>query len=411
MNRIKEVNEIINIMQNDYSGYIDKEALDKSQLLVDIINHTHNLSDYEYFQEITKYILNFNDYHVSLNHDLFDKKHVGFFTRRFQNQLIITQADMEKRVNIGDKIILIDGLSIQELEKNSPFLIPDNVNDRQNWGTILKFAKEITILSNKSVEKTIFLKKYPINSYIPNYSFQIIKNRIGLLTLSDFYNESAIKNIMNHNDLYSLDKLIIDVRKNNGGSDSTYFPIFPLVFNDTNILNTPTNGINYSYFNYTKRNCLDRINLLTDYESTVVEVNTQKMIDQIKKDCMQNFGKGMIKVYDDKIDIPLNKSERLKNVVVLTDKDCFSSGESFVRFLKKSDNVTVIGRNTRGCLDYSNLNTVSFNNFKLMYGTSRDGLLDIGSGIDCIGETPHIFIPWIPDMLKKDIDLEVALTI
>lgn len=409
--RIEEVHKIIDIMHNDYSGYIDKISWDNPQQLIDTVENHTDLSDYDYFKEITKYLLKFKDYHVYLNHDFFDKETIGFSTRRFKDQLIVTDTISEKRLSIGSKIVAIDGLSIPHLGKESPFIIFDEIKDRQNWENVLKFAKNITILSDDSTTKTISIQKYQITPYVSNYSFKKINSKTGLLTLSDFFDESAIEKLLLENNLDSLDKLIIDIRKNNGGSDSAYFPLFPLIFKDNETINSPVEDINFYYMNYTERNCTDRIQLLTTIEAEGVGENTQELISQIKNECLQNFGKGMTKIYYEQINIPLNKLKRLENVIVLTDKDCFSSGESFVRFLKKSDNVTVVGRNTRGCLDYSNLNAISFNNFKLMYGTSRDGLLDISSGIDCIGEKPHIFIPWTPDMLEKDIDLEVALNI
>lgn len=44
-----------------------------------------------------------------------------------------------------------------------------------------------------------------------------------------------------------------------------------------------------------------------------------------------------------------------KNIYILTDQYCGSSGDSFVKLAKQSPKVTVVGRNTMGVLDYSNV--------------------------------------------------------
>ena len=59
------------------------------------------------------------------------------------------------------------------------------------------------------------------------------------------------------------------------------------------------------------------------------------------------------------------------SVVVLSDVNCGSSGDSFVEICKKSSKVTVIGRPTKGLNDYSNLSCQKWDDgFELWYPTS-----------------------------------------
>lgn len=410
MIKIEEVYKLIDIMHTDYSGQCDKKGWDQPEELVNFVKN-NQLTDYEYYKAITEYLSGFRDSHVYLNHKIFDKESIGFRVRRFEDDLYITKVDSETRVNLGDRIIAIDDKEIRQIEKSNSLLKKESIQDRQNWGVVLKFSNKIRLLSQDNKEKEIFLKRYPLLATPPEYSFKKISQKIGLITISDFTNENEILKLLQDNSLYSLEKLIIDVRLNSGGSDSTYFPILPIIFNYNDDINKTPHNIDYYYFNYTKRNCTDRIALMNSLLQQNIGEHTKQMINQLKKDCIDNFDVGMTKVFNEKIVIPLNHHNTPKKIIILTDKGCLSSGESFVRIAKNSSKVTIVGRNTAGCLDYSNLNFVAFKNFDLMYGTSRDGLLDVNLGIDGIGEKPHVFIPWNPDMIFKDIDLETAISL
>ncbi|HDR5712239.1 TPA: peptidase, partial [Bacillus anthracis] len=97
-------------------------------------------------------------------------------------------------------------------------------------------------------------------------------------------------------------------------------------------------------------------------------------------------------------------------VVILTDVTCGSSGDSFVEVAKKSLKVKVIGRPTAGLNDYSNLAVMEWaDTFALYYPTSRLSIIDKGEGMSGIGIQPHIHIPWTPEHIQEDVDLNLAL--
>ena len=100
-----------------------------------------------------------------------------------------------------------------------------------------------------------------------------------------------------------------------------------------------------------------------------------------------------------------------KNVVILTDTFCGSSGESFVQIARLSPKVTLLGRNTLGCYDYSNVAYQHFEsiNCTLQYPTSRNTALDKGMGIDLTGIVPDIVVEWTPEHLTTDVDVNQAL--
>ncbi|MEN8702209.1 S41 family peptidase [Bacillus infantis] len=89
---------------------------------------------------------------------------------------------------------------------------------------------------------------------------------------------------------------------------------------------------------------------------------------------------------------------------------CGSSGDSFVELCKKSSKVRVIGRPTKGLNDYANLISKKWDNgFEFMYPTSRLSRIDRGMGMTGKGIEPDLYVPWTPEHLERDADLEKAL--
>ncbi|WP_146212797.1 S41 family peptidase [Dysgonomonas alginatilytica] len=44
-----------------------------------------------------------------------------------------------------------------------------------------------------------------------------------------------------------------------------------------------------------------------------------------------------------------------RNIYIIVDKECASSAEEFILISKQSSKVTILGENTSGCLDFSNV--------------------------------------------------------
>lgn len=96
--------------------------------------------------------------------------------------------------------------------------------------------------------------------------------------------------------------------------------------------------------------------------------------------------------------------------IVLSDVYCGSAGDSFVESAKISDKVTVIGRATACLNDYTNLTIMKWEEgFELWYPTSKLKRVDEGKGMTGIGIEPDIYIPWTPQHIYEDVDMQKAL--
>ena len=87
----------------------------------------------------------------------------------------------------------------------------------------------------------------------PEYSVKKINEGTVVITMTDFANPDAIVKMVTENKtlLDSTDKWIIDVSVNNGGSDSSYHPLFEYLLPEEGVELADEEG--YMLFNCTKK--------------------------------------------------------------------------------------------------------------------------------------------------------------
>ena len=64
------------------------------------------------------------------------------------NHLIFRDKKAEASLQIGDLILKIDGLTIEEFERNNPKIVKDPLPERQYWDEALKQA--IQVIANRN---------------------------------------------------------------------------------------------------------------------------------------------------------------------------------------------------------------------------------------------------------------------
>jgi hypothetical protein len=189
--------------------------------------------------------------------------------------------------------------------------------------------------------------------------------------------------------------LIIDLRNNGGGSDDVYSVISPYLYTQ------PIKGIGVDIWasNDNIRGwevMLQDPNLPLDNKA-----DYQKMVDKLKLKINQN-----VNIVEDYIDSSYTMLLFPKNVVILINDGCASSTEQFLLEASQSKKVTLMGQNTSGTLDYSNLRESDFCEmpYRLWSPTTRSRRIDIREGIDGIGIKPNIYLTekqdWIEEALN-----------
>ncbi|QSX06638.1 hypothetical protein JYG23_04055 [Sedimentibacter sp. zth1] len=409
MNYIEIFNEVVDIMHNDYAGCNDKVNIDNPEKYINLINKNSMMSEYDFLCLVKEYLLPFCDGHVAFfsNHDIDFSN--GFSVRRYQDLLYVTNAKQESNIIVGDAIKEIDGKTIPQLEIEYSLYLQKETNERQKWREIIKKGSVCKIVHKDKSESEIVLKHYKPVNIAGKFSFKSIDKNTLIMTLPNFEDESKIVELINSNiqEIESKKNLIIDVRINDGGSDTSYFPLLKYIFSENVSIKKLFNGVK-DYVNYSERNCANRLEMLTEYAKHEANEETKKLVDHMISQIHNNWGKGFV-INNDDFDYEIKGMNVPEKVYILSDVYCGSSGDSFVETCKKSSKVTVIGRNTFGITDYSNCTFSKLGDFKLMYPLSRSNVVDEGKGIQGKGVDVDVYIPWTPAHLERDVDLEFVL--
>ncbi|MDA1524958.1 S41 family peptidase [Bacillus cereus] len=410
--------EVISITHHDYSGCIDKKGWDDPTTYLQTIEKLEKqgeLTPVQFTEIVHDYLLDFKDNHMffkmlSNNQPL---NGVGFQVKRYEDRLYITSPPQEIRVKKGQSILALDNMKVPELLIKYKKYLNENTYEREKWDYVLLKSSNCTLIDENGVTKTITLQKYKQSEYTPIYSLKQYNKDTLLITLTDFANIEAINKLLDShkNELNSFPNLIIDVRLNRGGSDDAFFNLLPYLFEDKEI--SLFDSSDTMQLNHTERNFHLRMKEMEDYDSLdeLSKLFTNMFIQDLKKNYKKGFvtfdTSGLPKEFQS---LKIHGRKSPSRVVILTDFTCGSSGDSFVEVAKKSLKVKVIGRPTAGLNDYSNLAVMEWaDTFALYYPTSRLSIIDKGEGMSGIGIQPHIHIPWTPEHIQEDVDLNLAL--
>ena len=394
--------DIQKIMKEDYAGYIDSKHLNHP----DRYTITNDMSNQEFEETIEDYLLDFNDGHLWITAKNTETSYLGFTARRYKDALFVTSTPEEKRLKKGDKITLIDGISIPELAITYAKRLEDNVPERQRWNAVLIKAKTIRVERNHT-SFVVTLASYDRPPRVSEYSFKQIEPNTAYIKLTDFAQEAPIQKIIQDNQeaLKTSENLVIDVRVNHGGNDFFYFSLLAYMFDKkvafTDLFAEDENMLT----NYTERNYQLWVPELKAYLMQELDDNTRDMVEDEIELFEQNRNKGLVDVPED-TDFIIEGRSTPANVYVLSDYSCASSGDTFVANVKKSLKVTVVGRPTMGIIDYFNVVTVDYGNYEFVYSISKMNQKYATNGI---GIAPDIYIPWTPEHLKEDKDLAYVL--
>ncbi|WBW99574.1 S41 family peptidase [Oceanirhabdus sp. W0125-5] len=407
MNYLEIFNDVVSIMREDYSGCLDKKGWDNHERYREFIKVNKELTDEEFSDLVNDYLLDFKEPHMWFRFKGAKNNNRGFKCRVWNNRLFVSEISESEEIEIGDEIIALDQKNILEVIKESGRRNYGEKPERmKRWNQVFQKYNTCTILRNNE-EKIIDMKFYEMKKQENEYSLKVLDDEILLMTLSDFMDQYKVEKLIEENEdkLDSCEKLIIDVRNNGGGMDSSYYKLMEYLVPEGYELDLDDGDME---INYSKRNCDIRIKQFEGYLSQGID---SKLLRDFLEDLKKNYNKGF-KVFkmEDEGDYKITGRAKNRKVVVLCDMYCGSSGDAFIKAAKSSPIVTVMGRNSAGVTDYSNLAIIEFNNkFSMGYPTSRSCEIDKGKGIQNKGIEVHEYIPWTPEHLKKDMDLEKAI--
>lgn len=224
-------------------------------------------------------------------------------------------------------------------------------------------------------------------------TIKLLSKKTALLTIPTFagqYRDALVKLLaQQHRQLAMRANWIIDVRDNDGGDDTTFYPLLPWLMADEQEQVGAAWLVTAANIEGQAKACALFAPGDKDCEESVAEA--------VKR--MQAAPSGSYVQMEDGPPIHFLRTEKLEphrpgRVAVMIDSHCGSSCEEFLLAVRQSFTVKLIGRRSHGSLDYSNLRPrlLPSGQRMLMYAISRTNRLP-GLPVDVAGIQPDILLP------------------
>ena len=402
--------DIVWIMTHDSSTVKDRKGGNPQPFLEKI---TDDMTEQEFLYQVRTYLASFGIIgHISFH----DKKSgpKGFLLRISEQEMFVEEANQDTGLQVGDRILSLDGISLEQvaLQHQNYFISLTPERRYREWADLLLMAEQVTVLRNgQEMSITVRASQQAQKAQI---FWKELESDILYIRLDNFMDEEVINRLYQEclQKIAETETLIIDVRYNNGGADSLYFPLLHLGLEEGKGYDTLDLQDDGMEILYTEGNVNRR---LKDFETWLQQENispdTVKLIEDFRNNLLQNRGKGYVRYQDDQDELfpGVKGGHYPEQIFVLSDIYCASSGDNFVKMMKNFKKVTIIGRPTLGILDYSNCCKVDYDDYFLMFPTSRWLAIDKGKGMTDKGVLPDIEVPWTPAHFERDVDLDKCL--
>ncbi|MCL6273283.1 S41 family peptidase [Muricauda sp. 2012CJ35-5] len=200
--------------------------------------------------------------------------------------------------------------------------------------------------------------------------FELIDQKTSLLRIPSFLGseKSKIDNVLNANleHIINTPNLIIDIRNNGGGSDSSFYELLPILYTN------PISTVQMEYLSTPLNNqrMLDFINNkeygFTDEQKKWAQNSYTKLSEHLGEFVLLDEHATTETTFDAIENYP-------KNIGILIHEYNGSTAEEFLLAAKQSTKVKLFGTNTAGVLDISNMYYVNSpcNEFQLGYSLTR----------------------------------------
>lgn len=432
----EEFSKIKSHIELNYAGFKDKVKSNNIQKYKDFTAEKEKIATQAKNKSQCYFVINqwmsfFNDNHLytGLNTEVIEKIQPQKLQTDFPIEKLAVSKTLIKKLESAKGIEGIytkkgEGFSIAVLKNKNPFrdyvaVVIKSSDSKFENGSVLaelkeKSAKEYFLLYNSS-HMLAFATIKPkdgelISGYVKNgreivnktnYNFEAkpLNENTIYFNIPSFSWESkpTIDSLFASNkvNLSKSSNLILDLRNNGGGSDDMYYIISPYLYTQ------PIKSIGVDM--YASNDNIKGWELMLQEPSLPSDnkAEYQKMVDKLKLKLNQNAN-----IIEDYIDSSYTPLLFPKNVVILINEGCASSAEQFLLEAIQSKKVTLMGQNTSGTLDYSNLRESDFCDmpYRLWSPTTRSRRIDIGAGIDGIGIKPNIYLTenqdWIEEALN-----------
>ncbi|MFZ1498052.1 MAG: S41 family peptidase, partial [Saprospiraceae bacterium] len=280
---------------------------------------------------------------------------------------------VEKNKSNSYKLKFINGDKTETIENNIVFF--KNILD----GKDLTLSRVYPISNDPISIDDYMLETDPSN---PKLSFP--KNDLAVWTFPNFYpqNMDVVKILLEKHKakLETTKKWIIDLRGNEGGDVRVGNLLLPFLYTKPIVWSNEFSRLTEDNFNKWYNT------YVKDYYETLSK-EEQQQLDSVFAVTKTHFGQFGNWDNENKIADTITFEMKMKvpeKIVLLIDKNTFSSGELFTILARQSDKVIVMGEKSAGSIDYGNILTYKTNcsDISLSLPSSRNNWLDQGFSVD-----------------------------
>lgn len=195
--------------------------------------------------------------------------------------------------------------------------------------------------------------------------------------------------------LSTIPNLVLDIRGNGGGGDGCWEPFIPYFYTNPIRVIGADALVSETNIDILKKQLENK-----DLSKEEIDYFNNKL-------ALMEKAKGRWAVSNaDEIDSAFTEKAFPKKIIIIVNNECGSAAEEFLLAARQSSKVTLVGENSIGNLDYSNVLYAPFlcYPYTLQYPITRSRRLDLGQGIDNAGIAPKIYLPkgkdWLEEALK-----------
>ena len=359
-------------------------------------HYNHKMTPIMPLQAVSQYLSNLRDRNLKFtmdpdeNYQPFSR---GFYVRRCDEGLFVDEVTSETRLQVGDKVLTINGQTPERIVSTLPNpLLASDIPEREQWTGYLKLANHMIVEHADGTQEDIVFQKYPLD--LPKEpQFEKRENTV-ILKFSKFEScEDTEKFLQAHQkDIEQCKRLIIDLRKNIGGSEEGYLPLLGYIVKNDGFLKN-IYGDRTIWTNYSETNCQRSIDNLQPYlerEDAAVKEYVQSAITYYEQMKSAGWIKSEQELFAD-AETCITKVGP-EDVVILIDTWCENEAEQFVRIAKEQGRAKLIGRPTMGDIDYLNPVKVRYENYEFTYPISKTDSAKNGNGVNDKGIEPNQYI-------------------
>ena len=420
MNYETVFDDITRIIRKDYAGAKEiknpSESADFAQNLATAFK-MKKLDDVYFLRVMRQYLATLRDKNLRLtlaDNDHFKNGTRGITVRCYEKELYVTSSE-DERIHVGDKLGKINAKSpkwyLEHLTKN---ILWSDVQERMDWSEFLNSSERVRVDRPDGTTEFMDLKNFPLPEAAKEVVAEMPDAHTMYLRIDHFLDEDMVQKAIDENAavLDICDRIIVDLRKNIGGYENAFYPLLPYVVDSTMML-SEFMGEQGIYTNFTKRNCNRRINQMKPFLESEDE-DIRRIAQELTEEAKARAGAGFIYEKDEDLIAHDQKIEARGHarMIFLVDSTTEDAAETLIQQSKRMKRVTVVGRPTRGTIDYSNIMTIAYEGgFRFSYPISRSRDCEKGRGVMDKGIAVDEYVAWTPEEIGKDLILEKALEI